>query len=58
MISLIVILALNAMGLGVELANHGKERTGKHNFFLKLLVVGVFIWLYYNAGLFNNFVNN
>ena len=46
------------MGLGVELANHGKERTGKYNFPLKLLAVGVLIWLYYNAGLFNNFVNN
>lgn len=33
---------------------HGKERTGKHNFFLSLSVFSIMLYLYVWAGLFNN----
>jgi len=43
MLAVIVILVLQALGLGVTLAKHGKP-AGKHNFCLSVFSVGMF-WL-------------
>jgi hypothetical protein len=37
----IIVILIWGLGLGVELANHGKNRTGKHNFFNKLIGVSI-----------------
>ena len=57
MISTIIILAYIFIRLGVYLACHGQTREVECNFFWQLLKTIVFIWLLYNAGLFNNFIN-
>lgn len=33
----ITVLILWGLGLGFELANHGKDRTGKHSFWYRLI---------------------
>ena len=53
MIATIILLMLQAMGLGIALVNHGKER--KFNFWTTLISFILCMVLYYYAGLFNNF---
>lgn len=35
----IIIILIWGLGLGIELAHHGKNREGKHNFFIRLIAV-------------------
>lgn len=45
-------IILLAMGLGVDLALHGKEKEGRYNFWVSLLAVSIQIVLLYYAGIF------
>ena len=55
MIATIIILFASAIGLGISLAEHGKPKSGKYNFWEALFVFVIEIVLYYYAGLFDNF---
>ncbi|MBQ3843939.1 MAG: hypothetical protein II817_03025 [Bacteroidales bacterium] len=55
MIATIILLFLQALGLGAHLAKHGEKDDSEYNFWNKLLAVCVILILYYYAGLFNNF---
>lgn len=55
MVATIILLTLQALGLGVHLAKHGEKDDSEYNFWIKLLAVGIMLTLYYCAGLFNNF---
>lgn len=48
----IIWIVLVIMGLGVEMAQHGKPRTGKHNFWTMLISFGLSIWILYAGGFF------
>jgi len=44
----IVIIVLLAMDVGLYLANHGKDKIGKYNFWIALISDGIFatiLWL-------------
>jgi choline-glycine betaine transporter len=49
----IIVVALIAIGLGIELAKDGQPRTGYHNFFITLIAAGVNIGLLYWGGFFS-----
>lgn len=51
----LIIMALGALGLGNEMAKHGEEKTGKHNWWTTLGAMIVIWFLYYKAGLFDVF---
>lgn len=51
----IILLFLLAMYLGINLAKHGEDKTGKYNFWIGLLSVAIYLVLYYYAGVFDNF---
>ena len=55
MIASIILLVLVFMELGMYLAKHGEDKTGKYNFWIGLLSVAIYLVLYYYAGLFDNF---
>ena len=55
MIATIILLFLEALGLGVHLAKHGEKNDSEYNFWTKLIAVCTTLILYYYAGLFNNF---
>ena len=56
MIATIILLALNAMSLGMNLAKHGEnKKEEKHNFWASLIATAIMITLYYYAGLFDKF---
>lgn len=52
-IYIIIYLLLNALSLGITMEKHGKERTGKENFWTSLISFLIILWLLYKAGLFN-----
>ena len=52
-IPIIILITLNMLGTGSELAQHGKPRTGKHNFCTMLIAQGILWGLLFWAGLFN-----
>ena len=49
-ILMLVLLSLNLL-MGANL--HGKERTGKHNFWITLISVGIYFTLLITGGYFN-----
>jgi soluble lytic murein transglycosylase-like protein len=49
----ITVIILFAIGLGVELAKHGKPRTGKHSFWWSLFGNVITIWLLWCGGFFS-----
>ena len=55
MIATIVLLVLLVLDLGINLGKHGEPKDGKYNFYTSLLCVAIILYLYYKAGLFNNF---
>lgn len=57
MISTIILLAILFIKLGLALAWHGEEKKVTYNFFLTLLGAAFYLWLFYNAGLFDKFLN-
>lgn len=48
-IPLILLILFTGIGLGINLAMHGKEKTGKHSFWFSLISAiiewGLIIWL-------------
>jgi uncharacterized membrane protein len=55
MIAVKILMGLHLMSLGVSIAMHGQEKTGKHNAFVNLVGI-IIVWtLYYFAGMFNGF---
>ncbi len=57
MISTIIILAILFIKLGLALAWHGEEKKVTYNAFLSLFTTAIYLWLLYNAGLFDKFLN-
>lgn len=55
MVATIVLLVLLVLDLGFNLGKHGEPKDGKYNFWTTLLSVALILYLYYKAGLFNNF---
>jgi len=39
----VCIVLLSFLGLGIVLAQHGKPKTGKQNFFVSLASVGIYV---------------
>ena len=59
MLAVIVILVLQALGLGVTIAKHGRPHTGKHNLFLTIFRIGMFwvcVW-WLDVGLTCNLIH-
>lgn len=50
-----ILLFLLAMYLGINLAKHGEDKTGKYNFWICLFSAAIYLVLYYYAGVFDNF---
>ena len=48
----VIVIILMALGLGLEMANHGKPRTGKSNAIIHLISSGVTAGLLYWGGFF------
>lgn len=46
---LIVLIILNVLGLGINLARHGETRKDKYSFWSALIGSGLVIWLAYMA---------
>ncbi len=55
MISTIILISFLAMGLAVSLFKHGEDK-GQWNFWSQLLATALMLWLYYEAGLFDKFM--
>jgi len=55
MISAVVIVSLLILKLGVAIAIHGQKRSGTYDAFPIFINVLLMMFLYYHAGLFNNF---
>lgn len=55
MIATIILLVLLAVDLGISLAKDGEPKEGKYSFWVTLIAIALYVWLYYEAGLFNNF---
>ena len=49
----IVYIGLVCLALGLTMANHGKPRTGKHNFWSLLIAEGLALWLLLAGGFFS-----
>ena len=50
----ITIIAVFSMGLGINLINHGKPANINYNFFTKLIIIGLYMWILNSGGFFNN----
>ena len=48
----IVVAVLYTLSLGVDLAKHGQQRTGKYNFWASLLAFGIIVFCLYMGGFF------
>ncbi|MEZ2132510.1 MULTISPECIES: hypothetical protein [unclassified Sinorhizobium] len=48
----LVIIALSAMGVGINMAKHGEPRKGKFNFWIALSVAAIEMGLLYAGGFF------
>lgn len=55
MIATIIILFLSVLKLGMDISNHGKEKTKKENAYISFVATGIVMVLYYYAGLFDKF---
>ena len=53
MIAKIIILGLPLIGLGMNIALHGKKRKKKYNGWTSLIALIIAYTLYYYAGIFN-----
>jgi len=53
MISTIIIIALQLIGLGYVFAKHGQPKEGNYNGWFQLISFLIIMWLYYEAGLFD-----
>ena len=51
----ITLLAILLLDLGYSLAKHGEYKENKYNFWASLMAAAIYIWLYYEAGLFDVF---
>lgn len=49
----ITLIVLLAIGLADTIDKHGKEKKGKHNFWLTLLATGILVFFLIMAGTFN-----
>ena len=54
--ALIILILLTTMDLGCYLAKHGEQKTGKYNFFLRLIDYCLTWFLLYKAGLFDRYL--
>lgn len=52
-IGMIIYLALNLFSLGIAMEQHGKPKTGTHNFFTTLIALALCLLLLYWGGAFN-----
>lgn len=50
-----VYMALTLIGLGVILSEHGKPKTGRHNFWFMSFVTAFIYFLLYSGGFFKGF---
>ena len=57
MLPQIIYLILMGLGLGVSLSDHGKDKTGKHNFFVKFFATMLGLALLYWGGFFDILLN-
>lgn len=60
MVSTIIILVLIILGLGISLGKHGEYKPyfdQKYNFWVSLFIDIIWLILFYNAGLFDKFIN-
>lgn len=53
----ILILILMLVSLFISANRHGRDKTGKHNFWIDLVSCFIYLFLCYLAGLFNNLTN-
>jgi hypothetical protein len=49
----IVMIVLYAMSTGISIAQHGKAKTGKHNFFVHIVGVAIGASILYWGGFWN-----
>jgi len=49
----VTVLVLMLIGLGINMAEHGEEKTEKKNFWVRLLSAGLTFWLLYVGGFFS-----
>lgn len=55
MIATIILLALHAASIGVNLAKHGEKRIEGYNVWSCIICSSIIMILYYYAGLFDKF---
>lgn len=55
MIATIILLVLICIDLGCKLALHKQQRVKTYNFWVTLFADSILVYLYYSAGLFDNF---
>lgn len=55
MVATIILLFLFFIDLLLNAHYHGKKKKGSYNFWISLLAVIIYLFLYYKAGIFNNF---
>jgi hypothetical protein len=49
----LTVLCLMALGMGVNMATHGKPKDGTHSFWWHMFSVALTFWLLYQGGFFN-----
>jgi len=57
MIPQILYLILLGLGLGIALVEHGKEKTGKHNFWVSFSAAFIGVIILYYGGFFDPLFN-
>lgn len=55
MVAAIILIAINLIGFGIHIGKHGQKRTGKYHAGYAFLATLLLFFLYYKAGIFNNF---
>lgn len=55
MVAATILIAMNLISFGVNIGRHGKKRTGKYDAGVAFLALALVLFLYYKAGIFNNF---
>tara|TARA_R100000951_G_scaffold99590_2_gene90008 strand:- start:45 stop:221 length:177 start_codon:yes stop_codon:yes gene_type:complete len=58
MIPQIIMMTMIAIGVGIHLAKHGEQINMKYNFFFKLVSATISVWILYEGGFWNVFLNN
>ena len=49
---IIILLVLQVLSVGINMAKHGEPKTGKYNFFTSLISMAIVWTLFYYAGIF------